>query len=1411
MRTSNCLLPKVLWFAVLAIAFHVGVPPLTLALSDGVVPANYQSGSFFNQKLGHVLRFNYNTRGYGTQDDVFSLGGMKVWNMDGATVFVDGQGTLSDDFGGGFNLGVGYRQLTMTGMSFDPERILGASFWTDGQSSTNDNFFTQLGFSLESLGESYDSRISGYFPLERSQTSDPVLSGTGTPFFLGNNIFGATEVFNTDVALTVVDSEFSKRINDLEAWGFFGTYHLNGSGVSTTGYRAGVRGYAVPDLALSLQVTDDNLYSTNVMFGATWFIGRTNKCNGPCGTILDRFREPVRRNNFIAMTSRRTERGIGDPLTDSTSNDTIRVVHIDSTAGAGGDGTFENPYDEVSDIDAILNAANSQEGDILFVHSNSTFNGASGLATLQDNQRLLGEGTDPDGLPVPHTVATNELGIVNLPETDPDNGSSTLARAVINAGGADVFTLADNNSVNNFTINNSGTAISASPDDIATDPLDALQAPQLGNLLIDGTTNGILLTNTSGSAVVENTVTINNATGIGVEVNGGSNTVAVAATINDTTGQSLVVQNRTGGSVDYTGMIDDDTDESGDFSDGVAITNNSGSTINLTNTNNIRVDDGLDAIEISGNTETTVLVSGATDATAAGTGQAVNIFNNDADSTFTFNDLNATAENGNTVSVRGNGTATFSSADDTRMIANTGIGTAFFNDGAAVDNPPAGADPGDFQAGNATLTVNSNIDNSGGGRAVSIANRNGDNNILFSGTVTADDAGSGVLIQNNMDGTIAFADALTLDTGDNNAVEILTNPGATVTFLDLDIDTNNGDGFVATGGGSLIVASPNNANSIDVTGTGQALNLTGLTIETGDVTFDTVNVSSNGGGINLQNLAGDGTVNIGGGTDAGDGGTLTTTGTAINVNDANNVAVTNVTISNGGVNGGVNVTGQQAGSTATFTGLNVNTINADAVSVNGNTDGTITFSDLDSSSTGTGHGFAATGAGNITVNGTNTIDSTGNTAFDVNDVESLNASNVTIANSTTAGVNVTGLNDATDAVTLDNFDVTTTTANAVTVTGNTNGTVVLSNMTAESTDGDAVVVTNNTGATVSVNGVTATATGSGDAFTATGGGTLIGNSGTNNARANTGRGVTIEDMTINSGLTFADVDVTAGTDTGISLDNVTGARVTVNGGSINTANNSVILTGVTDSAFNNLTVETSNNVAAVLVNHDQATASSTSFNNLQITTVAGSGNGVVVNDNGAGELDFTLQDSSVNVVAADTVGFTLNTNANAGEIDVRLTGNTIIADSNSAVLANLDSGSGDVQFLVNDGNDWTNNNGANATASFLVTASRILNATIGDQIGNAPFDENRFANAAGTAFSMESNNVAATVNLDLRGNTASGLANDYLLTETAGTFGVVDRTETITNGTNNTGTVTLGGGGVEANFDDLAPPIKQVD
>ena len=1357
MRMSTSLLPNTVLLLAMTAAQVLG-SAYARAQDEGVVPASYTAGSFFSRDLDTALRFNYHTQGYGTQDGVFSLGGMKVIDMEGASVFFDGQGTMSDDFGGGYNLGVGYRQLTTLGTSFDPQRILGASLWHDGQSSANDNFFAQLGFSLESLGEVYDWRFSGYFPLEREKAGDGVVNGSGTTSYVGNSLFGMTEARAIDTALDVLDTELAFRIADLEAWAFAGAYYLGGGEDDTGGYRVGVRGYAVPDLAVSFAVTEDDIYDANFLFNITWFIGRTHKGNAPCGTIVDRFREPVLRNDFIAMTSRQEDVGTGQELLLDGSGDPVRIVHVDSAAAAGGDGTFENPYNTLTLVD---NAGNSAPSDIILVHGGSSFAGGAGQIALQENQRLLGEGIDQNGNTITHFVATN-VGNVALAETAA--GAQALMRPQIDASSiaGSVIEMADGTAVDNFTISAADTAISANG-------IAAATGNTVANVLIENpTVAGVALTNVTGTATLDSNVVISGASGTGLLIDGGSESIAMLGSINDTTGataNSLVVRNRTGGAVTFTGTIDDDTAMANtNTSAGVLIENNADSTVTFDSTGslNVRVDDPLAAaFTVQNNTNTTVNANGPADLTADMDAQGLLITGNDVNSSVSFADLNATALNGDTVSVAGGGNVTLSSAA-TRAIANTGTGVAFRNVGDLAD-----ADL------NAAITVNSDITNSGGGEAVNVINRIA-NNVTFTGTVDTTTNGGGIFAQNISAGTLLFSNTLTLNTGTSDGVNLVGNTGATLSFADLSIETTNGDGFVATGGGTLLVTSLNGTNSINVTGTGTGVNLDGMTIDAGNVTFDSVDVGNGAGnGINLANLDG-GTVNIGGGTAAGGGGVLNTAGTAININDVENVAFTNVSVGSAmtaNAGQGVNITNQMTGSTATFNTLTVNTSGAAlGISANANVDGTIdinglnvttengiavqainngtattTITDTNLVATGstTGIGLQASGTGTLTIDGTNTVMTNNGRAIDVSNT-TLGAGGVTFDT-----VDVTaGLGNGVNLATVDGGTVTLgsgsnpgdggtlVTADTAIVVDNVSS-LVTNNITIDNdmSAGAGVNVTNQVAAsTATFNGLTVES-GAQDAFTASGnaatanvslsdldatttGGIGVnvdgGNfqaTGSNTVMTTTGTGVSLQNANITATTTFDSVDVTMGTGNGVLTNNLTGSQVAVNGGTLTTDGTAVSVTNSDNVAISGVTV---NNGTS---NGNGVVASNSAGDTLALANVAvtsGTGSGVDVNGG-------NFQATGTNTITTTTgQGLSLQNAAINAANDALFASVDVNGAANGITLNNLTGGQVRVGAATATGTDG--DGGELVTTGTAITVTGVTDAVFNDVTVDADSD-----------------------------------------------------------------------------------------
>lgn len=185
--------------------------------------------------------------------------------------------------------------------------------------------------------------------------------------------------------------------------------------------------------------------------------------------------------------------------------------------------------------------------------------------------------------------------------------------------------------------------------------------------------------------------------------------------------------------------------------------------------------------------------------------------------------------------------------------------------------------------------------------------------VRFAGNVSGTGPNAGITVQNSDAGaTIAFTGNKTLNmgTGTGVAVNLASNTGADIRFENggLDIDTDDGNGFQASGGGTLSVTGATN----DVTSTGGvAVSVQGMTIGGSNVAFRSVSANGGASGIVLANNNGGGSFSV-----TGNGGTcstpagactggkiLNTSGPAISLSSVSNLSFDRMGVQNTGSSG----------------------------------------------------------------------------------------------------------------------------------------------------------------------------------------------------------------------------------------------------------------------------------------------------------------------------------------------------------------------------------------------------------------------------------------------------------------------------------------------------------------------------
>ena len=1375
------------------------------------------------------------------------VGGTRfVWLEDGSVFLLSGQALVTNEGRPGGNLGLMYRTSVMG------DTVLGAGYWYDVKQSDYKNTYQQWGPSFELLRDDWRIRANGYIPFN---TDSNVVSTTtigvpgATSYWQNYLIYDSQTTELREVALKGFDVEIARSLDlvglpFIEVHGSY--YRFENLGTEVSGGRGGFRGWLTRNLFAEINLSDDELFGTNVFGGITWYFdfggeGRFNESSGGTACpVKDFLTVPVRRNEQVVVREETNVSGAYTVLTQSGS--AIQIVHVDGADGGGGlnNGTYENPLSSVNDV-----FANSATGNIVLVHGGTTYTNQA--VVLQDDQRLVGEGlvTLSGGATAQFpTVTTDQLGVINLPETA--TGASALtAPTITNDTGSAIVTLGTsgngisglhlvggnsagtgimhggsgatdttinyvsitdfsatggygvniapsvNTTITNFDINNndtniflnatnstitdgsvntgrygirlgsttngiSGTATIARVDidDIDNEAIllnsaTAGSTTTITDVTIDGGTGnglrvvdsqagatfdvnnldigsttavgggGVIIEGTgSGTFDFDGTSTITNPGGIAFQVDGGSPVVTVNGPITNNANRAIDIQNMTGGSVDFNGLIT----ETGT---GVFMDNNTGATFSY--------DGGLVINTISGSpgfTATnggTVNVTGAANTIATTSARAVDLQNvaigasGVSFATITANNAAAAFEGvlADTVTGTGAFTSTTTTVTGTSGVGVAGVriadSTPTFNLGTVIVNNTTG-DGIEITGATDVNVTTVGIDNTTG-NGISIS---GTTSAIVSGGTVNDAAADGI---NITDSNVTLSNLLltnaantmqdgievtstdtsrtftlqntTIDSTDRpneQGLDIHVNGSGTLT-VNVDNNVLNGTGHAvnvdeaagATGNSVLnlqaIVASSENAAGINLdgsagTGTMYVTNFNGMTVtETtggaGGILTDTVTFDATPGGT-IQQVNG-GTVNIGSGTAAtqrvqGDGlrfdspsGDLAFT--TINIYNNNGTGLLVDTKSDGTtfnlVNGGGTI------DTTNGAAMNLDPLTADltfgSVTATGGTNGIV----LDTV------GNDPNGSGNALVIANTTITDTTSTAISVQ-----NSPGVQVDFGTTSIADVTpysgdGINLSNNAGASFQFtQLDIATANGAGLVANDSGRVDVTNATASSINATGGAVLDVTGTILSSGGVTGIPFATLASTDSSGAGLSLADEPTGtysfenvNLVITNPAGHGIEASNIGN-LILKGPNVVI-TDAGEDGVNITNSDATIDGITItDPGDDGIQITNQTDThtfTIRNLNLATAGDDGIIVANSSSGTLTGTIENN----TINARGDGIVATNTSAGTFDLTVNDNTIVATTGD--GFAATNDSTGTQFTIDLNRNTITAANGTGI------------------------------------------------------------------------------------------------------------------------------------------------
>jgi hypothetical protein len=731
------------------------------------------------------------------------------FRMDDSLYFTDLRffPTIEGTFGG--SVGLGYRYYSK---SWD--RVFGVSGWYDAD-GTRDDYFQQLGLSLETYSGPFDFRTNFYLPVGQTDRQNSLAVVDNSARFAGNNVvYNELETFTAamrglDMEAGIgIPGEFATQ-HSLRAYaGWY--YFVDDQGDHIVGASARIQANLASGLDAAVQVTNDNFYDTRAFVTLSWTFGPLRRSENSQTTAEGRLGEHVTRNyTVLAPTRSRVDADVVavDPQTGSP----YTFAHVDSAAAPGGNGTVNNPFQTIA-------AAQAANDDIVFVQAGSVFHGANATITMAPGQAILG-----DGAGIQHTVAIPQLGNLVLPHAAAGSSLPVLDSATGNA-----VVLASNSVFSGFTITNS--------------TANGLYGNGLSNAFVANVTvdhsgaDGIHLLNSAGIVTFSNT-SITNSAGDGLAILGGSGNVTFGGQIAGSQGHDLTVSNTSGGTVDLT-----NAQFTGSGSQGILLQNDAGNINfnNLTVTNS--AGKGIDIEGASG----TVQFSGTTTVSGAA-GPSVYVNNLLSTGSVAFDNLSI--DHRHDVGLAINNSSGTVAVSGTTTITNEGGASA---SALSVTNSSGAVTfSGPVNVVNSTVNPGVNLQNNSGTTtfdALNVSSTNGT-------ALYANNAGTlniGTSTNGSAGGTIQATNGTAVDIENTTTNVNLTSISSSGAAVGLKLISTPGTFYVF--GDSAGTAG--SGGTIQGAGTGV------LVQNAGTVGLVLMNLNSNGVGVQAQNVASLGLGNV---------------------------------------------------------------------------------------------------------------------------------------------------------------------------------------------------------------------------------------------------------------------------------------------------------------------------------------------------------------------------------------------------------------------------------------------------------------------------------------------------------------------------------------------------------------------
>lgn len=291
-----------------------------------------------------------------------------------------------------FNFGIGHRHLVN-----DDKIALGLHGWVDRRTTELGSTFYQLAGGYEFLTADSELRVNAYLPFNQKETySLPGGIGSSTPYLGGTGIYydGTGQIVERPMHGLDVEAGYHFNLPVLPETNFraaAGAFVFSADNVETIrGTRLKFGADVTSDIEVGLRMENDNVRGSQAFLEGTLRFPFGSKAARNTLSARSRLDESPERDIDI-VSGKTVDTGMRKPVLNAATGQAQRVFYVDNTAVAGGDGSYEHPFNTI----AQANAAITKTGDMVYVyHGDGTAaQYDTGITLAQREQALIGEGT----------------------------------------------------------------------------------------------------------------------------------------------------------------------------------------------------------------------------------------------------------------------------------------------------------------------------------------------------------------------------------------------------------------------------------------------------------------------------------------------------------------------------------------------------------------------------------------------------------------------------------------------------------------------------------------------------------------------------------------------------------------------------------------------------------------------------------------------------------------------------------------------------------------------------------------------------------------------------------------------------------------------------------------------------------